>query len=126
MRRLESVPNASEQARVAAAVITGNPRAHSSVPWFWSDQYELKLQSVGLSTGHDSVVLRGSVDEGRQFAAFYLKDGQVRAADVVGSPRDFGMAKKIVAARARVAPERLADPSVPLKDVLADAQALAG
>ncbi|MET0952821.1 MAG: FAD-dependent oxidoreductase [Aeromicrobium sp.] len=126
LRRLESVPNASEQARVVAAAITGDPRSYTSVPWFWSDQYDLKLQSVGLATGHDTVVVRGSTQTDRKFVVFYLKDGLVRAADVVGSPRDFGMAKKIVAGRVRLAPDRLADEDVPLKELLAEAQVVAG
>lgn len=118
-RRLESVPNANEQARVAAAAITGAPKAYSSVPWFWSDQYDFKLQSVGLSTGSDIVVFRGDIAHSRYFAAFYLKNGLVRAAEVVGSTRDFAAAKKLVTARARVEPEQLADVSIPLKEILA-------
>jgi len=117
-RRLESVPNASEQARVAAAAINGSPTPYTAMPWFWSDQYDVKLQTVGLSTGHDEVVIRGTIETGRSFAAFYLKDGQVRAADVVGSPRDFAAARKLVGARARVSPEALRDLSVPLKQLL--------
>ncbi|WP_217574357.1 NAD(P)/FAD-dependent oxidoreductase [Streptomyces sp. GbtcB7] len=117
-RRLESVPNASEQARVAAATITGNPRPYTAVPWFWSDQYDVKLQTVGLSTGYDDVVIRGTADTGRSFAAFYLKDGAVRAADVISSPRDFTAAKKLVAQRAEISPASLQDLSVPLKQML--------
>ncbi|MET0711672.1 MAG: oxidoreductase C-terminal domain-containing protein [Jiangellaceae bacterium] len=123
MRRLESVPNASEQARVVASVITGAPRAYTSVPWFWSDQYDLKLQSVGLSAGYDAVVLRGSPDEGRSLVVFYLKNGEVRAADVVASPRDFAIAKKLVGARARIAPERLGNQAIELKELLGDLKA---
>lgn len=117
-RRLESVPNATEQARVAAAVLTGAPRAYDAVPWFWSDQYDVKLQTVGLSAGHDEVVVRGSADAGRSFTVFYLKDGEVRAADVVNGPRDFMVAKKLVAARARVPSDRLRDQATPLKQCL--------
>ncbi len=69
--RLESVPNAIHQAKVAAATLLGTPTAYSEVPWFWSDQYDLKLQIVGLSTGYDEVVLRGD-PAARSFAAFYL------------------------------------------------------
>ncbi|MEU2257768.1 FAD-dependent oxidoreductase [Nocardia xishanensis] len=117
-RRLESVPNATEQARVAAAVLTGAPRAYDAVPWFWSDQYDVKLQTVGLSAGHDEVVVRGSADAGRSFTVFYLKDGEVRAADVVNAPRDFMVAKKLVAARAHVSSDRLRDQATPLKPSL--------
>ncbi|MEU1518426.1 FAD-dependent oxidoreductase [Streptomyces sp. NPDC005811] len=117
-RRLESVPNASEQARTAAATVTGSPQPYTAVPWFWSDQYDVKLQTTGLSTGYDDVVIRGTTGTGRSFAAFYLKEGRVRAADVVCSPRDFTAARKLVAARAQVAPEALRDLSVPLKQLL--------
>jgi 3-phenylpropionate/trans-cinnamate dioxygenase ferredoxin reductase subunit len=120
MRRLESVPNASEQARVVAAAIVGTPKAYLSVPWFWSDQYDLKFQSVGLSTGYDTAVVRGTTSVGRSFSVFYLKDGQVRAADVVSNVRDLGVAKKLVAARMVVGADRLADTSRPLKELLTD------
>jgi 3-phenylpropionate/trans-cinnamate dioxygenase ferredoxin reductase subunit len=118
LRRLESVPNAVEQARVAAAVLTGAPRPYDAVPWFWSDQYDVKLQTVGLSAGHDQVVVRGNADAGRSFTVFYLKDGAVRAADVVNGPRDFMVAKKLVCARARVPAHRLRDVTTPLKQCL--------
>ncbi|MGP3637358.1 NAD(P)/FAD-dependent oxidoreductase [Streptomyces sp. 24-1644] len=117
-RRLESVPNASEQARTAAATVTGNLQPYTAIPWFWSDQYNVKLKTTGLSAGYDDVVIRGTTDTGRSFAAFYLKDGQVRAADVISSPRDFTAARKLVAARARVDPETLKDLSLPLKHLL--------
>ena len=70
--RLESVHNALEQGRIAAAAITGKPAPALQVPWFWSDQYDVKLQMVGLSAGHDEAVVRGNPDEGRSFAVFYL------------------------------------------------------
>ncbi|MCZ1002341.1 hypothetical protein O1M63_36885 [Streptomyces mirabilis] len=112
------MPNASEQARVAAATVTGSLQPYTAIPWFWSDQYDVKLQTTGLSTGYDEVVIRGTTETGRSFAAFYLKDGLVRAADVVNSPRDFTAARKLVTARARVTPEALRDLSVPLKQLL--------
>lgn len=120
--RLESVPNAMEQARYAARAIMGQPKAYDELPWFWSDQYELKLQMCGLSAGYDQLVVRGSTAS-RTFSAFYLKQGQVIAADAVSQLRDFGMMKKLVAARASLAPERLADESVPLKDLVTEAGA---
>lgn len=118
LRRLESVPNATEQARVAAAVLSGAPRAYDAVPWFWSDQYDVKLQTVGLSAGHDEVVVRGNADSGRSLTVFYLRDGEVRAADLVNGPRDFMVAKKLVAARARVPAHTLRDETTPLKQCL--------
>lgn len=116
--RLESVPNASEQARVAAATICGKQLAHAGVPWFWSDQYHLKLQMVGLSNGHDRVVVRGSM-EADSFAAFYLQDGVVIAVDAVNRPQEFMLGKKMVAGRLRSDPALLADESVALKSLVA-------
>lgn len=117
--RLESVPSAMELGRTAARAIVGQPKAYDELPWFWSDQYELKLQMCGLSNGYDDVVLRGS-PEGRSFLAFYLRDGQIIAADSISRLPEFGLAKKLVAARARIAPERLGDESVALKDLVAE------
>jgi 3-phenylpropionate/trans-cinnamate dioxygenase ferredoxin reductase component len=93
MRRLESAPNATEQAMVAAAALVGEPRPYDAVPWFWSDQYHVKMQTIGLSAGLDEFVVRGTPEPGQSFAVFYLKDGELRAADVVDSPRDFHLAK---------------------------------
>ncbi|HSW14577.1 MAG TPA: FAD-dependent oxidoreductase [Solimonas sp.] len=115
--RLESVPNASEQARVAAATICGKQVPHASVPWFWSDQYNLKLQMAGLSQGHDRVVVRGSMEQD-SFAAFYLQDGVVIAVDTVNRPQDFMFGKKIVAGKLRPDPAMLADESVALKSLV--------
>jgi 3-phenylpropionate/trans-cinnamate dioxygenase ferredoxin reductase subunit len=111
--RLESVPNAVHQAKVAAQTLLGAPAPYSEVPWFWSDQYDLKLQIAGLSTGYDEVVLRGDPAT-RSFAAFYLRGGEVIAVDAVNSPREFIAGKKLVANRARVAPDRLRDATVDL------------
>ena len=111
--RLESVPNAIHQAKVAAATLLGAPAAYSEVPWFWSDQYDLKLQIAGLSTGYDEVVLRGDPAT-RSFAAFYLARGQLLAVDAVNSPREFIAGKKLVANRARIAPDVLRDATVDL------------
>lgn len=115
--RLESVPNAVEQARTAAANIAGKRKVYETVPWFWSDQYELKLQMVGLSAGYDELVIRGSTSN-RSFAAFYVGDGRVIAADVVSRPEEFMVAKRLVASRAVVDRVRLADESQPLKALL--------
>lgn len=117
-RRLESAPNASEQARVAAGALTGTLQPYNAIPWFWSDQYDTKLQTVGLSAGYDDVVIRGETEKGRSFVAFYLKNGEIRAADVVSSPRDFMFAKKLVAQRAKVSRATLEDLSIPLKQSL--------
>jgi 3-phenylpropionate/trans-cinnamate dioxygenase ferredoxin reductase subunit len=116
--RLESVPNALEQARCVASVICGAPKPYVSVPWFWSDQYDLKLQMVGLSHGYDQVVLRGD-PANKSFAVFYLREGAVISADCINRPLEFAPLKKLVTARAVIAPERLADESVTLKEIAA-------
>ncbi len=115
--RLESVPNALEQGRIAASVINGKPTGYNTVPWFWSDQYNLKLQSVGLSQHHDEVVLRPPrTAEG--FIAFYLQEGRVIAADCVNAVGEFTVAKKLVGEKIIVDPGKLADPTVDLKTLL--------
>jgi 3-phenylpropionate/trans-cinnamate dioxygenase ferredoxin reductase subunit len=115
--RLESVPNALEQSRVAAAGMAGKLKAYASVPWFWSDQYELKLKMVGLSEGFERLVLRGD-PASDSFSAFYLKGDKVLAADTVNRPQDFIAAKRLVAEGIAVTAEQLADDSRPLKELL--------
>jgi 3-phenylpropionate/trans-cinnamate dioxygenase ferredoxin reductase subunit len=112
--RLESVDNAVEQAKTAAMNICGKPARHEHVPWFWSDQYDLKLQIAGLSTGYDQTVIRGDPDTGK-FALYYLAQGELLAVDAVNSAKDFMTGKKWVAERKRPDPARLADPDVDLK-----------
>lgn len=114
--RLESVPNATDQARVAAANMCSDPKRYDSVPWFWSDQYDLKLQMVGFSSEGDSQVLRGSMED-REFAVFYLKDGRMVAADAVNCPRDFLAYKRLVADGAVISAETLRDTSIPAKEL---------
>jgi 3-phenylpropionate/trans-cinnamate dioxygenase ferredoxin reductase subunit len=115
--RLESVPNAIEQARVAADTITGKMVPYAAIPWFWSDQYDLKLQAVGLSEGHDQVVLRGSM-EARSFLVFYLRQGVLIAADAVNKPGEFLMAKRLVGAGARPDVAVLADVGRALRELV--------
>jgi 3-phenylpropionate/trans-cinnamate dioxygenase ferredoxin reductase subunit len=115
--RLESVPNALEQARVAADTINGKMLPYAAVPWFWSDQYDLKLQAVGLSEGHDQVVLRGDMGA-RSFLVFYLRQGVLIAADAVNKAGEFMVAKRLVGAQLRADIGALADPAVPLKGLL--------
>jgi 3-phenylpropionate/trans-cinnamate dioxygenase ferredoxin reductase subunit len=112
--RLESVDNAVEQARTAASNICGKPARHEHVPWFWSDQYDLKLQIAGLSTGYDQTVIRGDPDGGK-FALYYLAQGELLAVDAVNSPKDFMTGKKWIAERKRPDPSKLADTDVDLK-----------
>lgn len=118
--RLESVHNAIEQGRVAAAAILGRPRPAEDCPWFWSDQYDLKLQIAGLSTGYANIIVRGDRDS-RSFAVFYLKDGRLIAADAVNSPKEFLFSKKLIVGNARVDAEALADASVPMTAIAVEA-----
>jgi 3-phenylpropionate/trans-cinnamate dioxygenase ferredoxin reductase subunit len=118
--RLESVPNALEQARALATVLCGLPCPAESPPWFWSDQYELKLQMVGLSRGYDTLVLRGDPSS-RSFIAFYMKERRIIAADAVNSPAAFMFAKRIVGRQPLVDDvAALADVTVPLQTVFAE------
>ena len=122
--RLECVQNAVDQAKAAAAAILGKPVPYDPVPWFWSDQYDLKLQMVGLNQGYDTVALRGS-PANRNFLAFYLKDGVVLAVDSISRPQEFMVAKKLVAERVKADPLVLVDESLPLKALVPAAAPLA-
>lgn len=115
--RLESVPNAVEQARTAAASICGKQEAYNAVPWFWSDQYDLKLKMVGLSAGFDQLVVRGSTKT-RSFSAFYMKEGVMIAADTVSRPAEFMIAKRLISDRVPLSAELLADERLNLKELL--------
>ncbi len=120
--RLESVHNAIEQAKLAAAAILGRPRPVEDAPWFWSDQYDLKLQTVGLSTGYDQTIVRGD-PEARAFAVFYVRQGRLLAVDAVNSGPEFLGSKKLVALSAPLASADLQDTSVPMKEIAARAAA---
>jgi 3-phenylpropionate/trans-cinnamate dioxygenase ferredoxin reductase component len=114
--RLESVQNAIDQAKHAALAIMGKPKPYNEVPWFWSDQYDLKLQIAGLGDPADRIVLRGD-PASRSFAAFRLRDGAVAAVEAVNAAPEYMMGRRLIAARAKVAPERLADKTIPMKDM---------
>lgn len=115
--RLESVHNAIEQGKFAAAAILGMPRPVEDCPWFWSDQFDLKLQIAGLSHGYDAIIIRGSQAR-RQFAVYYLEGSRVLAVDAVNAPQDFVLSKRLITARAEIDPDRLADESVPIKEIV--------
>jgi 3-phenylpropionate/trans-cinnamate dioxygenase ferredoxin reductase subunit len=115
--RLESVQNANDMATTVARAICGTAESYAALPWFWSNQYDLRLQTVGLNLGHDATVLRGDPAE-RSFSVIYLKAGAVVALDSVNRTKDFAQGRKLVEARAVVAPETLADVNVPLKEML--------
>ena len=114
--RLESVQNANDQATVAARTIAGVAAHYDAVPWFWSNQYDLKLQTVGLSAGHDAVVVRGDPAT-RSFSVIYLREGRVIALDCVNATRDYVQGRKLVVERLAIDPARLADTSTPLKEL---------
>ncbi|MDB5694926.1 MAG: NAD(P)/FAD-dependent oxidoreductase [Sphingomonas bacterium] len=116
--RLESVQNANDMATAVARAITGEPQPYEAVPWFWSHQYDLKLQTVGLSVGHDAEVLRGD-PAGRSFSVIYLRQGRVVALDCVNAVRDYVQGRSLVLEAAVVEPNLLADVTIPLKDVFA-------
>jgi 3-phenylpropionate/trans-cinnamate dioxygenase ferredoxin reductase subunit len=118
--RLESVQNANDQATVVAKTIAGTPVDYHAVPWFWSNQYDLRLQTVGLSTGHDALVVRGAVAS-RSFSLIYLRAGRVIALDCVNATRDYVQGRALVLAGAVIDPARLADATVPLKEMVAAA-----
>ncbi|HEX7081124.1 MAG TPA: FAD-dependent oxidoreductase [Gammaproteobacteria bacterium] len=111
--RLESVQNAIEQAKAAASHFAGEAHAYTEVPWFWSDQFDLKLQIAGLAGGADETVVRGD-PAARSFAVFHLRDGRLVAVEAVNRPREFLFAKKAVARRLEVAAGVLADPDADL------------
>lgn len=115
--RLESVHNALEQAKTAAAAMCGTLKAYDQVPWFWSDQYDLKLQIAGLSTGYDEVVTRGD-PAANKFALFYLKDGILIAVDAVNAAPEYMMGRRLIAERAKIPPERLRDTSISMKEMV--------
>ena len=116
--RLESVPNALEQAKQAAAAITGRPGPTPEVPWFWSDQYEVKLQIAGLADGADRQVVRGDVENGT-FAVFHLAGDRIVCVEAVNAPAEFMAGRLMISRGQAVDAVRLADRSVSMKEVAA-------
>ena len=115
--RLESVQNANDQANVVAKGICGDEARYHAIPWFWSNQYDLKLQTAGLSTGHDQTVLRGNVAD-RSFSVVYLRQGRVIALDCVNATKDYVQGRMLVTAGLQASAEQLADTGTPLKALL--------
>jgi 3-phenylpropionate/trans-cinnamate dioxygenase ferredoxin reductase subunit len=115
--RLESVQNAHDMAATAARAIVGTPEPYGAMPWFWSNQYDLKLQTVGLSVGHDSTLVRGD-PAGRSFSVLYLLGGRVLALDCVNATRDYVQGRRLIVEKTVADPEKLADVSVPLKELV--------
>ena len=115
--RLESVDNAFEQGTTVALNLLGTATLHDKVPWFWSDQFDLKLIIVGVGYGYDSAILRGSPAT-RSFSVCYLRGGELVALDSINTPKDQMAARKLNAVPARPNIDKLGDPGVPLKDTV--------
>ena len=115
--RLESVQNAVEQAKSIAASINGNHKPYHEVPWFWSDQYNIKLQIAGISQHHDQYAVRG-FPEKEKFSVFYLKDSRLIAIDAINSPREFIVGKKLIARQSEVPLELISNMDLDLKKIV--------
>jgi 3-phenylpropionate/trans-cinnamate dioxygenase ferredoxin reductase subunit len=114
------VQNAIEQGKSAAAALFSEPRAFADVPWFWSDQFDVKLQIAGLARDYDTTVVRGDPASG-SFAVYYLDGRRLLAVDAIRAPREFILAKKLLAARASLDPEAIADTGADLEALAAAA-----
>jgi len=117
MLRLESVQNAVEQGRSAAAALLGRERPFVAAPWFWSDQFDVKLQMVGLSHGYDQVVTRGDLDK-PAFSAFYFRAGRLIAVDSLSRVQDHMQAKRLLDAGLSCTPEQVGDPQFELQSLI--------
>ncbi|WP_460903587.1 NAD(P)/FAD-dependent oxidoreductase [Paraburkholderia jirisanensis] len=115
--RIESVQNANDMARAAAAALVADPQPYRALPWFWSDQYDLKLQMAGLHTGWTEYALRGALEE-RKFSLYYFRDNHLVAVDSINRPQDHMLARKLLANRIAVSAQQVADPSFDLKTLL--------
>jgi 3-phenylpropionate/trans-cinnamate dioxygenase ferredoxin reductase component len=118
--RVESVQNANDMASAVTKTIMGEPTRYHAVPWFWSNQYDLRLQTVGLSVEYDNAVLRGDPAT-RSFSVVYLRGGKIIALDCVNATKDYVQGRAFVTGGLSVDPVRISDASVPLKEMLADA-----
>jgi 3-phenylpropionate/trans-cinnamate dioxygenase ferredoxin reductase subunit len=112
--RLESVQNAIDQAKHAALAMLGKATPYREVPWFWSDQYDLKLQIAGLAKSGDVTVVRGN-PAANKFSVFHLRGGKVAVVEAVNAAPDYIIGRKLIAAGAEIAPEKLADTNIPIK-----------
>ena len=115
--RLESVHNAMEQAKTVASSVMNNPMEYSQVPWFWSDQYDHKLQIVGLSGDHDLVTMRGNPNDAK-FMLFYTKDEELIAVDAINNPKEFLISRKLVANKVKIKPNEISDLNINLNDLI--------
>jgi 3-phenylpropionate/trans-cinnamate dioxygenase ferredoxin reductase component len=110
------VQNATDMGSCAARAIAGVPESYAAMPWFWSNQYDLRLQTVGLSVGHDATLVRGD-PAARSFSVLYLLEGRVIALDCVNATRDYVQGRRLIESRTVADPARLADPAAPLKEL---------
>jgi len=115
--RLESVHNAMEQAKTVASSVMNNPIEYNQVPWFWSDQYDHKLQIVGLSGDHDMVTMRGDTNDAK-FMLFYTKDEELIAVDAINNPKEFLISRKLVANKVKIKPNEISDLNINLNDLI--------
>ena len=115
--RLESVHNAMEQAKTVASSLMNNPMEYNQVPWFWSDQYDHKLQIVGLSGDHDMVTMRGDTNDAK-FMLFYTKDEELIAVDAINNPKEFLISRKLVANKVKIKPKVISDLNTNLNDLI--------
>lgn len=115
--RLESVHNAIEQGATAAATLCGKPKAYEQYPWFWSDQYDLKLQMVGLSQGYDNIVVRGNIAD-NAFSVFYFQGNTLLAVDAINKPAEHMQAKRILNHKIAITPAQAADVNLDLKTLV--------
>tara|TARA_B100000579_G_scaffold222804_1_gene182280 strand:+ start:6804 stop:8018 length:1215 start_codon:yes stop_codon:yes gene_type:complete len=115
--RLESVHNAMEQSKTVAFNILNNPLEYSQVPWFWSDQYDHKLQIVGLSGEHDTVTMRGEMSDNK-FMLFYTKNSELLAVDSINNPKEFLISRKLMGKKVKIDVEMISDPATDLNDLI--------
>jgi 3-phenylpropionate/trans-cinnamate dioxygenase ferredoxin reductase subunit len=116
--RLESVPNAMGQATAAVSYLCGKPKPYDSLPWFWSDQYDLKLQIAGLSQGHTQAVIRGDINKTRDFSVFYLQDDKLLSIDCINRPKEFMIGKKLIQTGVSLDPKQITDETFNLKSLV--------
>ena len=115
--RLESVHNAMEQSKAVAMSVLDKPAEYSQIPWFWSDQYDHKLQIVGISGSHDTVTMRGSADASK-FMLFYTRGEELVAVDAVNNPKDFLICRKLVANKVKIKTDMISDLNLNLNDLI--------
>ena len=116
--KAESIPNANDQAKIAASTLCGDTKTFDSLPWFWSDQYDLKLQIAGLNNGYDQVYVRGNLASGRSLAIFYYKQNRMIAADCINRPQEFMLSKRVISSGIIIDPVILTDENISINDLI--------